>query len=317
MTLKNGHFPLFLLNLTEFHHFQALGTKLAEYTAEAIRMKKHDDVLSIYLKEINSIPLLTREEEIELSQKAKNGDKAARDKMIKANLRFVVRVAKKYQNHGLDLSDLISEGNIGLINAIEKFEPSRGYHFISYAVWWINQSILKAVSEKSRAIRLPLNRANELVRIEYASNLINGTLSESEEVEQIADMLNMPESKVRELLAISNGMVSLDAKVSASENDNSVVGDYYEDETYARPEEHTVEVALKDDVDSLLKTLRPNEQKVIRLRYGLNGYKPMSLQEIGEECNLTKERVRQIEKKAIFRLQNPSRIKRLEGYLAA
>lgn len=280
-------------------------------------MKKHDDVLSMYLKEINSIPLLTREEEIELSQKAKNGDKAARDKMIKANLRFVVRVAKKYQNHGLDLTDLISEGNIGLINAIEKFEPSRGYHFISYAVWWINQSILKAVSEKSRAIRLPLNRANELVRIEYASNLINGTLSESEEVEQISEMLNMPESKVRELLTISNGMVSLDAKVSASENDNSVVGDYYEDETYARPEEHTVEVALKKDVDSLLKTLRPNEQKVIRLRYGLNGYKPMSLQEIGEECNLTKERVRQIEKKAIFRLQNPSRIKRLEGYLAA
>ena len=284
---------------------------------EADRMKKHDDVLSMYLKEINRIPLLTREEEIELSQKAKNGDKAARDKIIKANLRFVVRVAKKYQNHGLDLTDLISEGNIGLINAIEKFEPSRGYHFISYAVWWINQSILKAVSEKSRAIRLPLNRANELVRIEYASNLINGTLSESEEVEQIAEMLNMPESKVRELLAISNGMVSLDAKVSSSESDNSVVGDYYEDQTYDRPEEHTVETALKDDVDNLLKTLRPNEEKVIRLRYGLGGYKPMSLQEIGEECNLTKERVRQIEKKAIFRLQNPSRIKRLEGYLAA
>ena len=280
-------------------------------------MKKHDDVLTMYLKEINKVPLLTREEEIELSQKAKDGDKAARDKMIKANLRFVVRVAKKYQNHGLDLTDLISEGNIGLINAIEKFEPSRGYHFISYAVWWINQSILKALSEKSRAIRLPLNRANELVRIEYASNLINGTLSETEEVEQISDMLNMPESKVRELLAISNGMVSLDAKVSAAENDNSVVGDYFEDETYDRPEEHTVEVALKDDVNSLLKTLKPNEEKVIRLRYGLSGYKPMSLQEIGEECNLTKERVRQIEKKAIFRLQNPSRIKKLDGYLAA
>lgn len=280
-------------------------------------MKKHDDVLSMYLKEINNIPLLTREEEIELSQKAKNGDKAARDRIIKANLRFVVRVAKKYQNHGLDLTDLISEGNIGLINAIEKFEPSRGYHFISYAVWWINQSILKAVSEKSRAIRLPLNRANELVRIEYASNLINGTLSESEEVEQIADMLNMPQAKVRELLAISNGPVSLDAKASSSESDNTVVGDYFEDETYARPEEHTVETALRDDVDNLLKTLRPNEEKVIRLRYGLGGYKPMSLQEIGEECNLTKERVRQIEKKAIFRLQNPSRIKRLEGYLAA
>lgn len=278
---------------------------------------KHDDVLSMYLKEINKIPLLTREEEVELCEKARKGDKAAKDKIIKANLRFVVKVAKKYQNHGLDLTDLISEGNIGLINAIEKFEPSRGYHFISYAVWWINQSILKAVSEKSRAIRLPLNRANELVRIEYASNLINGTLSEAEEVEQIAQMLNMNESKVRELLSISNGMISLDAKAASSENDNSLVGDYFEDQTYDKPEEHTVEAALKDDVNSLLKTLKPNEQKVIRLRYGLGGYKPMSLQEIGQECNLTKERVRQIEKKAIFRLQNPSRIKRLEGYLAA
>ena len=176
---------------------------------------KHDDVLSMYLKEINKVPLLTREEEVELCEKAKKGDKAAKDKIIKANLRFVVKVAKKYQNHGLELTDLISEGNIGLMTAIDKFEPERGYHFISYAVWWINQSILKAVSEKSRAIRLPLNRANELVRIEYASNLINGTLSETEEVEQIAQMVNMPESKVRELLAISNDMVSLDAKVSS------------------------------------------------------------------------------------------------------
>ncbi len=280
-------------------------------------MKNHDEVLTMYLKEINKVPLLTREEEIELSKKAKKGDKAARDKMIKANLRFVVRVAKKYQNHGLDLTDLISEGNIGLMNAIEKFEPSRGYHFISYAVWWINQSILKALSEKSRAIRLPLNRANELVRIEYASNLINGTLTDNEEVEQISEMLNMPQAKVRELLAISNGTVSLDSKASSSENDNSVLGDYFEDETYTRPEEATVQSALKDDMNNLLKTLRPNEEKVIRLRYGLGGYKPMSLQEIGEQCNLTKERVRQIEKKAIFRLQNPSRIKRLEGYLAA
>ena len=278
---------------------------------------KHDDVLSMYLKEINKVPLLTREEEVELAQKAKAGDKVARDRIIKANLRFVVRVAKKYQNHGLDLTDLISEGNIGLMTAIEKFEPSRGYHFISYAVWWINQSILKALSEKSRAIRLPLNRANELVRIEYASNLINGTLSETEEVEQISQMLNMPQSRVRELLSISNGMISLDAKVSSKENDNSVVGDYFEDQTYTGPEDSTVNKALKADMNKLLKTLKPNEAKVIRLRYGLNGLKPMSLQEIGKECNLTKERVRQIEKKAIFRLQNPTRMKKLDGYLAA
>ena len=278
---------------------------------------KHDDVLTMYLKEINKVPLLTREEEVELCEKAKKGDKAAKDKIIKANLRFVVKVAKKYQNHGLDLTDLISEGNIGLITAIDKFEPSRGYHFISYAVWWINQSILKAVSEKSRAIRLPLNRANELVRIEYASNLINGTMSEAEEVEQISQMLNMPQSRVRELLSISSGMVSLDAKVSSKDSDNSVVGDYFEDNTYAGPEDSTVNKALKADMNKLLKTLKPNEAKVIRLRYGLNGLKPMSLQEIGEECNLTKERVRQIEKKAIFRLQNPTRMKKLDGYLAA
>ena len=209
---------------------------------------KHDDVLSMYLKEINKVPLLTREEEVELCEKARKGDKAAKDKIIKANLRFVVKVAKKYQNHGLDLTDLISEGNIGLMTAIEKFEPSRGYHFISYAVWWINQAILKAVSEKSRAIRLPLNRANELVRIEYASNLINGTLSESEEVEQISQMLNMPQSRVRELLSISNGVVSLDSKVSSKESDNSVLGDYYEDQTYDGPEASTVNKALKADM---------------------------------------------------------------------
>ena len=280
-------------------------------------MKKHDDILSIYLKEINKVPLLTREEEVELCEKARKGDKAAKDKIVEANLRFVVKVAKKYQNHGLDLTDLISEGNIGLLNAIEKFDPSLGYHFISYAVWWINQSILKAVSEKSRAIRLPLNRANELVRIEYASNLINGTLSETEEVEQIAQMLNMSEARVRELLSISSDMVSLDAKVSSKDSDNSVLGDYYEDQTYEGPEASTVNKALKADMNKLLKTLKPNEAKVIRLRYGLNGLKPMSLQEIGEECNLTKERVRQIEKKAIFRLQNPARMKRLDGYLAA
>ena len=183
---------------------------------------KNDDVLSMYLKEINKVPLLSREEEIELAEKAKKGDKAAKDKIIKANLRFVVKVAKKYQNHGLDLTDLISEGNIGLMTAIDKFEPSRGYHFISYAVWWINQSILKALSEKSRAIRLPLNRANELVRIEYASNLINGYVTEAEEVEQIAQMTNMTEAKVRELLSISNDMVSLDAKVSSKQNDDKL-----------------------------------------------------------------------------------------------
>ena len=278
---------------------------------------KQDEVLSMYLRDINKIPLLTREEEVELAQKAKKGDKAAKDKIVNANLRFVVKVAKKYQNHGLDLIDLISEGNIGLINAIEKFEPERGYHFISYAVWWINQSILKAVSEKSRAIRIPLNRANDLVRIEYASNLINGVMSEAKECEEIASMLNMTEAQVRDLISINHEMVSLDAKVNSSDSDNTVFGDFFEDQINAGPEANAVGQALTEDIDDLLETLKPNEAKVIRMRYGLNGVKPMSLQEIGDECNLTKERVRQIEKKAIVRLQNPVRMKKLDGYLVA
>ena len=166
-------------------------------------MKNEDSVLSMYLKEINKIPLLSHEEEIELALKAQAGDKYAKDKIVNSNLRFVVKVAKKYQNHGLELTDLISEGNIGLLNAIEKFDVSKGYHFISYAVWWINQSILKAISEKSRAIRLPLNRANELVRIEHAKKAVAGNKTEQQEYEEIAEMLNMNVSHVRDMLNIS------------------------------------------------------------------------------------------------------------------
>ena len=154
-------------------------------------MTNDDSVLSMYLKEINKVPLLSHEEQSELAMKAQKGDKQARDKIVNSNLRFVVNVAKKYQNHGLDLVDLISEGNIGLLTAVDKFQPEKGYHFISYAVWWIRQSILKAVCEKSRAIRLPLNKANELVRIEHAKKVVAGKKTEQQEYEEIAEMLNM------------------------------------------------------------------------------------------------------------------------------
>ena len=171
-------------------------------------MKNEDEVLSMYLKEINRIPLLTHEEETELAIKAKEGDRAAKNKIVNSNLRFVVNVAKKYQNHGIDLIDLISEGNIGLLVAIKKFDVSKGYHFISYAVWWIRQSILKAICEKSRAIRLPLNRANELVQIEHAKKIIGSNKTEQEEYEEIAAMLNMEPSHVREMVNIAKEMVS-------------------------------------------------------------------------------------------------------------
>ena len=279
-------------------------------------MSKNESVLSMYLKDINKIPLLSHEEEAELAVKAQKGDKAARNKIVNANLRFVVKVAKKYQNHGLELEDLISEGNIGLLTAIEKFDPSKGFHFISYAVWWINQAILKAVSEKSRAIRLPLNRANELVRIEHARKVVGGNKSEQQEYEEIGAMLNMEPSHVREMVAISREMVSLDAEVNNSDKDHTVVADFQEDNLYGRPDENAIKLSMCDDINSVLSTLRPAEAKVLKMRYGLNGTKPMSLKEVGDECNLTKERIRQIEKHAIARMQHPTRARRLEAYVA-
>jgi RNA polymerase primary sigma factor len=276
----------------------------------------NDEVLGLYLKDIKNIPLLTREEESQLAKEAQNGSKSAKDKLVKANLRFVVNVAKKYQNHGLDLIDLISEGNVGLITAVEKFDVSKGYHFVSYAVWWIRQSILKAICEKSRAIRLPLNRANELVQIEHARKVIGNKKSEGQEFEEIAAMLNMTSEHVRDMVNISREMVSLDAEVNNGDNNHTSFGDFQEDTLYGRPEDNAIKESLNSDIDNVLSTLRPNEEKVIRMRYGLNGLKPMSLKEVGEECDLTKERIRQIEKHALVRLQHPTRAKRLEAYVA-
>ena len=279
-------------------------------------MAKDDTILSMYLREINKIPLLSREEENELALKAKNGDVAAKNKIVNANLRFVITVAKKYQNHGLDLTDLISEGNIGILTAIEKFEPAKGYHFISYAVWWIRQSILKAICEKSRTIRLPLNRANELVQIEHARKIVHGKKSETQEFEEIAQMLNMTPAHVRDMINISREMISLDAEINNSDSDHTSIADFQEDTINKRPEEIAIEQSLAEEIDNVLETLRPNEANVIKMRYGLNGTKPMSLKEVGDACQLTKERIRQIEKHAIVRLQHPTRARRLSSFVA-
>lgn len=279
-------------------------------------MMNDENVLSMYLKEINKIPLLSREEEIDLAQKAANGNKAAKDKIVNANLRFVVNIAKKYQNHGIDLCDLINEGNIGLMTAVERFDVSKGYHFISYAVWWIRQSILKAICEKSRAIRLPLNRANELVQIEHAKKAVSGNKTEEQEITEIAGMLGMDKTHVREMLAISHELVSLDATIKSSGDDSSTMGDFIEDYRYGNPDDQAIKTSMDKDIDDMLGTLKPNEAKVLRLRYGIGGGKPMSLKEVGDVCNLTKERIRQIEKHALVRMQHPSRSRRLEAYVA-
>ncbi len=273
-----------------------------------------ENILAMYLREINRVPLLSRDEEDTIARAAAEGNLAARNKLVNSNLRFVVNVAKKYQGQGLPLSDLISEGNVGLLNAVDRFDVNRGYHFISYAVWWIRQAILKAICEKSRMIRLPLNRVNELIRIEQARKYIAHQNSEAE-INEIADTLNMDKDLVIELMAISRDMISLENPVHSS-TDASVIGDFIEDERNNSPVEDALYESLKSEIENILNTLDEKEADVIRCRYGLGNQSPMSLKEIGDRFNLTKERIRQIEKKAVSRLKHPTRRDKLGIYIA-
>ena len=285
-------------------------------TNSAKLQTKIDNSLGIYFKEIDSIPLMTREEEYELAVKAKQGDVLARDRIVKANLRFVVTVAKKYQSNAFELNDLINEGNIGLMIAIDKFDPEKGYHFISYAVWWIRQTILKAIYEKGKMIRLPSNKTNDIIKIENARKSLKAKLSEEEELEQVAIMLNMTPLHVQEMMMISKDVFSLDSKVGGDESDSNSLGEMLEDTTSVSPEENAIENDMKEQIDNVLSTLTDKEAQILRYRFGLNGKKAMSLKEVGEVFNLTKERIRQIEKKAIKRLQHPTRSAKLEAFIA-
>lgn len=276
-----------------------------------------NEVLSLYLEEINKIPMLSYEEEYELALKAKAGDKRARERIINANLRFVVSVAKKFKGQGLPLSDLINEGNIGLINAIDKFEPEKGYHFISYAVWWIRQSIMKAISEKGRAVRLPLNRANELVSIQKAERALIDQMNTAEpSIEDLSDATGIAAGTIKDLLSVSADMISFDSPLKRSEDGDSTFGDFIEDESKG-PEEQVIDGSLKRNVRSLLSVLSDKERKIIEMRYGFNGNKPMSLKEIGDSYNLTKERIRQIEKRALEKLKEAGESKDLGTYTLA
>jgi RNA polymerase primary sigma factor len=281
-------------------------------TATKKKTGNDENVLAMYLREINRIPLLTREEEETCAREAVKGNRAAQEKLATANLRFVVNVAKKYQGQGIPLEDLISEGNLGLLNAIKHYDVEKGYHFISYAVWWIRQAVLKAICEKSRMIRLPLNRANELVQIEKAKRFVQ----EGEpEVKEVARLLDMEPGHVENLLSISRDMVSLENPLY-NERDSSTLGDFVEASHYRAPEAQAMDNALHDDIEQVLDKLEEKEADVIRFRFGLGNKAPLSLKEIGDRFNLTKERIRQIEKKALKRLQHPAARKVLETYVA-
>lgn len=274
------------------------------------------EVLSLYLKQIDKIPLLSYEEEYDLALASKKGDMKAREKLAKANLRFVVSTAKKYRGQGLALEDLINEGNIGLLTAIDKYEPEKGYHFISYAVWWIRQSILKALSDTGRAVRLPLNRTNDLYAINRAKNTLINEMGISNPSEaEIALESGLDEETVKMLLTASKDMVSFDSPVGDGTDDDAKLCDFIQDESES-PEESMISDALRGDVRDLLTCLNEKERDIIMKRYGFGDNEPMSLSSIGNEYNLTKERIRQIEKEALNKLRKNGEEKGIEYYTA-
>ncbi len=268
--------------------------------------------LDKYLQEIGHEELLSVEEEVELAQKIKKGDRRALERLTRANLRFVVSVAKQYQNQGLSLPDLINEGNVGLIKAAEKFDETRGFKFISYAVWWIRQSILQAIAEQSRIVRLPLNQVGSVNKINRELNKFEQEHERRPSVDEIADRIDLPEEKIEEAMKANNRHVSMDAPFVDGE-DNSLL-DVLADNNMPMADKALVQESLRKEIDRAIELLNDREQKVVRAFFGI-GSPEMTLEEIGDKYNLTRERVRQIKEKAIRRLRHNTKNKLLKTYL--
>ena len=272
-----------------------------------------EESLDLYLREISRYPLIPQEEEVRLAQRIRLGEEEALDKLVRSNLRFVVSVAKKYQNQGVSLSDLINEGNLGLIRAAHKFDETKGIKFISYAVWWIRQAILQALAEQSRIVRVPLNRAGALHRITRRSSALQQELGRQPTAAEVAEGMDIEVEEVEKTLSISQNHVSLDAPLAPGE-DNRLL-DYLADTQNPGPDAETFERALTQSIEDVLKGLKEREARILRLYFGLDGPEPMTLEEIGAELGITRERVRQIKEKALSRLRHVSRSKALESFL--
>ncbi len=269
--------------------------------------------LDKYLQEIGKVDLLTPDEEVDLAKRIREGDQLALEKLTKANLRFVVSVAKQYQNQGLSLGDLINEGNLGLIKAAQRFDETRGFKFISYAVWWIRQSILQALAEQSRIVRLPLNRVGSLNKISKTFSELEQRFEREPSPDELAEVLEVSTNEVVDTMKISGRHVSMDAPFVQGEENN--LYDVLENEAEEKPDTGLMNDSLRKEVQRALSTLTKREADVITLYFGLNGEHSMTLEEIGEKFNLTRERVRQIKEKAIRRLRHTSRSKALKPYL--
>jgi RNA polymerase primary sigma factor len=278
------------------------------------RKSQYDEgSLDQYLRDISVYPLITREEEVTLAQRIRTNDQEALDKLVRSNLRFVVSVAKKYQNQGVSLSDLINEGNLGLIRAAHKFDETKGIKFISYAVWWIRQSILQALAEQSRIVRVPLNRAGALHRIGKRASTLLQELGRQPTHLEIAEGLDITEEEVAKTMLISQVHLSLDAPMTPGE-DNRLL-DYLPDTTNRTPDKATFEKALTEAIEESLSGLKERESKILRLYFGLDGEDPMTLEDIGTLLGITRERVRQIKEKALLKLRHNSRRRALESFL--
>ena len=269
--------------------------------------------LDKYLQEIGREELVSPEEEVELAQRIRKGDQRALEKLTRANLRFVVSVAKQYQNQGLSLPDLINEGNLGLIKAVEKFDYTKGYKFSTYATWWIRQAITRSIADQARTIRIPVHMVETITKVKKVSSQLLHENGHEPTPQEIADRLGITVDRVREILRISQDPVSLETPIG--EEEDSHLGDFIPDEDAPAPAEAASRTLLKEQLSEILGTLTPREEKVLRLRFGLEDGRPRTLEEVGKEFDVTRERIRQIEAKALRKLRHPSRSKKLKDFL--
>ena len=271
-----------------------------------------DEPIKMYLREIGQIPLLSYEEEIDYAQRVLDGEEEAKQKLIESNLRLVVSIAKKHTNRGLKMLDLIQEGNMGLMKAVEKFEYEKGFKFSTYATWWIRQAITRAIADQGRTIRIPVHMSETINKIKKESRIILQETGKEPTAEELADKLELPVEKVKSILEMNQDPISLETPVGSEED--SELGDFVEDDKFANPYDATTRILLKEQLDEVLKTLNEREEMVLRYRYGLDDGSQKTLEEVGKIFNVTRERIRQIEVKALRKLRHPSRRKKLEDY---